>query len=89
MTLSLCKFYYLNHPQVVWPIYYVQTIVLGNQINCFPLRIKFKVQESSVMEFLDWVQVKEKILYVVIKPSVPCSGWKSRSEKMSVDSIQN
>ena len=23
LTLSLCKFYYCNHPQVVWPIYYV------------------------------------------------------------------
>ena len=25
--LSLCKFYYFNHLQVVWPIYYVKTIV--------------------------------------------------------------
>ena len=26
-------------------------IVLGNEINCFPLHIKFKVQGSSIMEF--------------------------------------
>ena len=39
LKLSLCKFYYFNHPQVVCPIHYVQTIVLGNQINCFPLLI--------------------------------------------------
>ena len=36
------------------------TIVLGNEINCFPLHIKFKVHGSSIMEFPDWVQVKEK-----------------------------
>ena len=39
LKLSLCKFYYFNHPQVVCPIHYVQAIVLGNQINCFPLLI--------------------------------------------------
>ena len=27
--------------------------------------------------------------HIVIKPSVPCSGWKSTLEKMSADSIQN
>ena len=27
--------------------------------------------------------------YIAIKPSEPCSGQKSTSEKMSVDSIQN
>ena len=27
--------------------------------------------------------------YIVIKPSVPCSGRKRTSEKMSVDSIQH
>ena len=26
---------------MVWPIYLVWTIVLGNQINCFSLHIKF------------------------------------------------
>ena len=36
--------------------------MIGNQINCFPLHIKFKVQGSSIMEFPDWVQVKEKTL---------------------------
>ena len=23
IDFSLCKFYYFNHPQVVWPIYYI------------------------------------------------------------------
>ena len=45
---------------MVWQIYYVQTIVLGNQINWFTSHIKFKVHGSSIMEFPDWVQVKEK-----------------------------
>ena len=31
--------------------------------NSFPLHIKFKVHESSIMEFPDWVQVKEKTIY--------------------------
>ena len=44
---------------MVWPIYYVYTIVLGNQINCFPVHIKFKVHGSSIMKFPDWVQVKK------------------------------
>ena len=33
LKLNLYIFYYFN--QVVWPIYYVYAIVLGNQINCF------------------------------------------------------
>ena len=32
---------------------------------------------------IDW------LVYIVIKPSVPCSARKSTSEKMSVNSIQN
>ena len=60
LKLSLCKFYYFNHPQVVWPIFYVWTIVLGNQINRFPLHIKFKVHRSSIMEFPDWFKLKRK-----------------------------
>ena len=39
-----------------------QAIVLGNQINCFPLHIRFKVHGNSIMEFPGWVQVKEKTL---------------------------
>ena len=64
LKLTLCKFYYFNHPQVVWPIYYVWTIVLGNQINCFTLHIIFKVHGSSIMEFPDWVKVKVKIVWM-------------------------
>ena len=45
-------------------MYFVWTIVLGNQINCFPLHIKFKVHGSSIMEFPDWFQVKVKTLYM-------------------------
>ena len=66
LKLSLCKFYHFSHPQVVWPTYCVQQIVLGDQINCFPLHIKFKVRGSSIMVFPDWVQVKEKTQYILV-----------------------
>ena len=86
MKLSLCKLYYFDHPQVVLPINYVKTIVLGTQINCFPLHIKFKVHGSSIMKFPDWVQVKEKTLYYCtssdvndLKLTQPQSSYKSVS----------
>ena len=34
--------------------------IIANQVNCFPLNIKLNVHESSIMEFPDWDQVKEK-----------------------------
>ena len=40
-----------------------------------------KLRELKNSALIDW--------YIAIKPSVLCSGWKSTSEKMSVDSIQN
>ena len=38
------------------------------------------LKSSKNMRLIDW--------YIVIKLSVPCSEWKSTSEKMSVNSIQ-
>ena len=39
------------------------------------------LREFESFTLIDW--------YIVIKPSVPCSGRKRISEKMSVNSIQN
>ena len=39
------------------------------------------LREFENFTLIDW--------YIVIKPSVPCSGRKRLSEKMSVDSVQN
>ena len=39
------------------------------------------LREFDIDIDIDW--------YIVIKPSVPCSGEKSTSENMSVHSIQN
>ena len=39
------------------------------------------LRELENLTLIDW--------YIVMKPSVPCSGQKSTSEKMSVDSFQN
>ena len=54
-----------------------------NMKNSIKLNNYLKSKTMSKLKKLDidW--------YIVIKPSVPCSGRKSISEKMSLDSIQN
>ena len=39
------------------------------------------LKKFEKLALIDW--------HIVIKPSEPCSGRKSTSEKMSVDSVQN
>ena len=46
--------------------------------NYLKSKIRRLLKESTLT---DW--------YIVIKPSVPCSGRKRTSEKMSVDSVQD